>query len=86
MRRPIDWLSCGPGRLRHGSSAFVRTPLPFPTTRRCGGKGYEWFGVDDASEEPAPRLVATAAVLDRRDVQVAVALAPSPGSPRRPST
>ncbi|WP_187281226.1 DUF1775 domain-containing protein [Nonomuraea sp. C10] len=65
-------------------------PLIFPTTQRCtGGKGYEWIGADDDAKEPAPRLIATAAVLDpdlspapppavgtdgADDVQVAVAL------------
>ncbi|WP_062430742.1 DUF1775 domain-containing protein [Herbidospora daliensis] len=93
----VEWT--GPGIADGAKAAFtvkarlsgkVGTPLLFPTTQKCGGgKGYEWIGVDDASEEPAPRLIATAAVLDPAlgpapppavgadgagDVQVAVAL------------
>ncbi|MEV0622617.1 DUF1775 domain-containing protein [Nonomuraea sp. NPDC050404] len=46
-------------------SGKAGAPLLFPATQRCtGGKAYEWIGADDASKEPAPRLIATAAVLD----------------------
>ncbi|WP_082801507.1 DUF1775 domain-containing protein [Herbidospora cretacea] len=68
----VEWT--GPGVADGTKAAFTLTarlsgkvgaPLLFPTTQRCaGGKGYEWIGVEDASEEPAPRLIATAAVLD----------------------
>ena len=93
----VEWT--GPGvadgtkasfTVRARLSGKAGAPLLFPTTQRCtGGKGYEWIGADDASEEPAPRLIATAAVLDpglspapppavgadgADDVQVAVAL------------
>ncbi|GIH23606.1 hypothetical protein Aph01nite_19160 [Acrocarpospora phusangensis] len=93
----VEWT--GPGladgtkasfTVRARLSGKVGAPLLFPTTQRCtGGKAYEWIGADDASQEPAPRLIATAAVLDpglspapppavgadgADDVQVAVAL------------
>lgn len=43
----------------------VGQALLFPTLQRCAdGDGYDWSDADESAEEPAPRLVATAAVLD----------------------
>lgn len=39
--------------------------LMFPTVQRCAdGDGFDWADPDESADEPAPRLVATAAVLD----------------------
>lgn len=43
----------------------IGKPLIFPTEQRCAdGDGYSWTDVDESGNEPAPRLIATAAVLD----------------------
>lgn len=39
--------------------------LMFPTVQRCAdGDSFDWADPDESADEPAPRLVATAAVLD----------------------
>lgn len=43
----------------------VGQTLLFPTEQRCAdGEGYDWADPDESADQPAPRLVATAAVLD----------------------
>lgn len=43
----------------------VGQTLLFPTAQRCAdGDGFDWSDADESADEPAPRLVATAAVLD----------------------
>lgn len=46
-------------------SGNVGQPLLFPTKQGCeNGDGYTWDDTSESAERPAPRLVATAAVLD----------------------
>lgn len=43
----------------------VGQALMFPTVQRCrDGDSFDWSDPDESADEPAPRLVATAAILD----------------------
>ncbi len=70
--RTVSWT--GPGispdekakfTLKARLAGDVGKALLFPTKQGCeNGEGYDWVDVSESSEHPAPRLIATAAVLD----------------------
>lgn len=79
--RTVSW--SGPGIPPNDQAKFtvkarlagdVGQALLFPTEQGCeNGDGYTWDDTNEAAERPAPRLIATAAVLDPE-----LALAPIP--------
>ncbi len=70
--RTVSWT--GPGIPPDDKAKFTLTArlagdvgkaLLFPTKQGCeNGEGYDWVDVSESSERPAPRLIATSAVLD----------------------